>query len=35
MIDDGSAEVLIDLGKNSGLDISAGANIDLKLIAAI
>jgi hypothetical protein len=35
MIDDGSAEVLINLGKNSGLDISAGANIDLKLIAAI
>ena len=30
MIDDGSAEVLINLGKNSGLDISAGANIDLK-----
>ncbi len=30
MIDDGSAEVLIDLGKNGGLEISAGANIDLE-----
>ncbi len=30
MIDDGSAEVLIDLGKNNGLEISAGTNIDLK-----
>ncbi|MGD9325852.1 MAG: hypothetical protein PVH85_01975 [Desulfobacterales bacterium] len=30
MIDDGSAEVLIDLGKNDDLNISAGANIDLE-----
>ncbi len=30
MIDDGSAEVLIDLAKNNDLTISAGANIDLE-----
>jgi len=30
MIDDGSAEVLIDLGKNDDLHIGAGANIDLE-----
>ncbi|MGD8212748.1 MAG: hypothetical protein PVF32_22980 [Desulfobacterales bacterium] len=30
MIDDGSAEVLIDLGKNDDFNISAGANIDLE-----
>ncbi len=30
MIDDGSAEVLIDLGKNGDLNIRASANIDLE-----
>jgi imidazoleglycerol phosphate dehydratase HisB len=30
MIDDGSAEVLIDLAETSDLEISAGANIDLE-----
>ena len=30
MIDDGSAEVLIDLDKNGVLNISAGANVDLE-----